>query len=73
MPRYVHLLAARDSSYFSLWCAYVARAEALRARGGTREQEEALQREIFRAPGLAAEAVDVARATWWRARQVLGA
>jgi hypothetical protein len=71
--RYVHLLAARDSSYFSLWCAYVARAEALRERGGTREQEEALQREIFRAPGLAAEAVDIARATWWRARQVLGA
>lgn len=71
--RYVHLLAARDSSYFSLWCAYVARAEALRVRGGTREEEQALQREIFRAPGLTAEAADIARATWWRARQVLGA
>jgi hypothetical protein len=71
--RYVHLLAARDSSYFSLWCAYVARAEALRARGGTSEEEQRLQQEIFRAPGLAAEAVDIARATWWRAKQVLGA
>lgn len=70
---YVHLLAARDSSYFSLWCAYVARAEAWRARGGTPEEDEAVQREIFQAPGLGAEAVDIARATWWRARRALGA
>ena len=71
--RYVHLLAARDKSYFSLWCAYVAGAEALRARGATRDEDQALQRDIFKAPGIAAEAADVARATWWRARQVLGA
>ena len=71
--RYVQLLAARDSSYFSLWCGYVAGAEALRARGGTREEEQELQRDIFKAPGLAAEAFDMAHAAWWRARQVLGA
>jgi hypothetical protein len=69
--RYVHLLAARDSSYFSLWCAYVARMEA--ASGMTADEDVKLQQQIFRAPGLAAEAVDVARAAWWRARQVFGA
>ena len=67
--RYVQLLAARDSSYFSLWCEYVARApERL-----TDQADGELQRAIFRAPGVAAEALDVARATWWRARQVFGA
>jgi hypothetical protein len=71
--RYVHRLATRDSSYFSLWCAYVSHAEALRARGGTREEEQGLQREIFRAPGFTAQAFDIARAAWWRARQVRGA
>ena len=71
--RYVHLLAARDSSYFRLWCRYVARVEAMAPGGMTEERDGQLQREIFRAPGLAAEAVDVARATWWRARQVFGA
>lgn len=70
---YLQLLAARDSSYFSLWCAYVARAEALRARGGTGEEEDGLQREVFKAPGFRAEVYDVARAAWWRARQGLGA
>jgi hypothetical protein len=71
--RYVHLLAARDRSYFSLWCAYVSRAETLRAGRGTPDEEEALQREIFRPPGLAAAAVDIVRASWWRARRRLGA
>lgn len=70
---YIQLLAARDSSYFSLWCVYVARAEALRANGGSLEEEEALQRDVFKAPGVGAEAVDIARAAWWRARQALGA
>ena len=70
---YVHLLAARDRSYFSLWCAYVARAETLRAAGGTPDEEEALQREVFTAPGLAAAAGDVARAIWWRAKRRLRA
>ena len=71
--RYVQLLAARDSSYFSLWCQYVARVEAIAPHVMTEESDEDLQREIFRAPGLAAEAVDLARAAWWRARQVFGA
>lgn len=71
--RYVHLLAARDRSYFTLWCHYVARAEALRARGGSADEESALQREVFRAPGAAAAAMDIGRAAWWRAKRMLGA
>jgi len=70
---YIHLLATRDSSYFSLWCAYVERATTLRDSGGSRDAEEALQREIFSPPGHAANALDVARAAWWRARRTLGA
>lgn len=70
---YVHLLATRDRSYFSLWCAYVAEAEALRAGGGTSEDELGLQRAIFRPPGMLATAADVARAGWWRVRRALGA
>lgn len=68
---YVHLLAARDSSYFTLWCAYVARAAALRAGGATEEEEFALQREIFRPPGILATGGDIARAGWWRARRAV--
>jgi len=71
--RYVHLLAARDRSYFTLWCTYVARAAALRARGGSADEERALQRDVFRAPGSAAEAIDIGRAAWWRAKRMLGA
>jgi hypothetical protein len=71
--RYVHLLAARDSSYFSLWCDYVARVEALAPDRLTEDGDAELQRQVFRAPGVAADALDVARATWWRARQVFGA
>jgi len=71
--RYVHLLAARDSSYFALWCAYVNRAGALREAGGSRHDEEALQAEVFHPPGYTAGALDVARAAWWRARRTLGA
>lgn len=71
--RYVHLLAARDRSYFTLWCQFAERAQALRTAGGTRQEEEALQRDVFRPPTLAADAMDMARATWWRARRALGA
>jgi hypothetical protein len=66
---YVHQLASRDGSYFSLWCRYVAAVESLRARAGSEAEELALQRRIFRPPGAFAEAVDVARAAWWRARR----
>jgi hypothetical protein len=68
---YVHLLAARDGSYFSLWCRYAALAAALRAKGGTEDEELALQRETFRPPGAVAEAADIARAAWWRAKRAL--
>jgi hypothetical protein len=71
--RYVHLLAARDRSYFSVWCRYVARAEALRARGGSVDDELELQREVFHPPGAAAEVMDIGRAAWWRAKRMLGA
>ena len=71
--RYVHLLAARDSSYFSLWCDYVARLDAIGRGAVPEDADAAIQREVFRAPGLAAEAADAARAAWWRARQVFGA
>ena len=71
--RYVHLLAARDRTYFSLWCRYVARAEALRAGGGSADDEFALQREVFEPPGVTAEMMDLGRAAWWRAKRKLGA
>jgi hypothetical protein len=71
--RYIQLLAARDSAYFSLWCTYVARAEALAAERALSGADAELQRQIFRAPGFAAGAAGIARATWWRARQALGA
>jgi hypothetical protein len=71
--RYVHLLAARDRTYFSLWCGYVARAEALRARGGSIDDEHELQREVFQPPSAAAEMMDRGRAAWWRAKRMLGA
>jgi hypothetical protein len=66
--RYGHLLATRDRAYFSRWCVYVAEAERLRAYGGTIEEEYALQRRIFKAPGRAAAAVDAVRAVWWTVR-----
>ena len=66
---YVHQLAARDGSYFSQWCAYVSQAEALRARGGSPDDELALQRATFHPPGVLIETVDVARAAWWRLKR----
>jgi hypothetical protein len=70
---YQHALATRDRSYFSLWCTYVARAEALLARGGSAAEDLALQAEVFRPPSMAADAIDFGRAVWWRARRLLGA
>lgn len=70
---YVHALATRDRSYFTLWCTYVARAEALRAAGGSAADEAALQREVFVAPSRADDLIDIGRAAWWRARRMLGA
>jgi hypothetical protein len=70
---YVQRLAARDSSYFTLWCAYVERAAALRARGGRAQEEYALQRTTFVAPGPAASALDVLRGSWWRMKRAIGA
>ena len=63
---YVHLLAARDSSYFSRWCDYVGEAETIRARGGSADEELDRQRAIFQPPGPLATATDIARAAWWR-------
>lgn len=71
--RYIQLLAARDSSYFSAWCAYVARAATLRSGGGTADEEYALQRVLFSPPGLASEALDAVRGSWWRMKRALGA
>jgi hypothetical protein len=70
---YIHLLAARDSSYFSAWCAFVDRASVLRAAGGTIEEERALQREMFHPPGAAVDALDAMRASWWRVKRAFGA
>ena len=70
---YLHDLATRDRSYFTLWCTYVALAESLRARGGSAGEDRALQREVFAAPSLADGAFDFGRAAWWRAKRRLGA
>ena len=71
--RYLQVLAARDSAYFSLWCAYVDRASALDPQPADADRDGRLQREIFRVPGVGAGVAGIARATWWRARQALGA
>ena len=47
----------------------VERAKALRIAGGSQEDEEALQREVFQAPGMTASVKDLGRAIWWRARR----
>ena len=71
--RYLHGLATRDRSYFTLWCTYVGRAESLRARGGSAEDDQALQREVFEVPSFANDALDLGRVAWWRAKRMLGA
>lgn len=59
---YTRLLAARDAPYFSLWCRYVDRLRALRAAGGSIEEERTLAREVFRRqPGTFARAVQAGR------------
>lgn len=70
---YLHGLATRDRSYFTRWCTYVHQAELLRARGGSAEEDQALQREVFAAPSRADAALDRGRAAWWSAKRMLGA
>jgi hypothetical protein len=65
---YGHLLATRDGAYFSRWCEYVAQVEQLRANGGSVQDEQALQRTVFRAPGRAASLAHALRAAWWKTR-----
>lgn len=65
---YLHLLATWDSYYFSRWCTYVDAAEALRARGGTPDEERALQRGIFVPPAAPALLHQWARGAWWTVR-----
>jgi hypothetical protein len=71
--RYVHLLAARDRAYFTRWCTYIARLEALIARGGSAEDALALQRTVFVPPSAVENGLDLARAAWWRTKRLAGA
>jgi hypothetical protein len=43
-------LAALDSPYFSLWCEYHAAREQLAARGGSEEENLAVQQSAFKRP-----------------------
>jgi hypothetical protein len=70
---YVHLLAARDRAYFTRWCTYIARLEALRARDGSPADAADLQRTVFVPPSAVENGVDLVRAAWWRARRLAGA
>lgn len=45
--RYNGMLAALDSRYFSQWVGYWERLEAMRARGASEAEEQALQRDAF--------------------------
>jgi hypothetical protein len=45
--RYTQYLAARDASYFTLWCQYWDGLQAIRRRGDDPEAEEALARRVF--------------------------
>jgi hypothetical protein len=71
--RYVHLLAARDRAYFTRWCTYVARLEAVLAHGGSADEACALQRSVFVPPSAVEQGLDFARAAWWRTRRFAGA
>lgn len=66
---YLQVLAARDSFYFTAWCRYVDRVQALRARGGSADEESALQRETFVPPGPVARAIDGLRGSWSRMKR----
>jgi hypothetical protein len=70
---YLHGLAARDRAYFTRWCTYVAHAEALRARGGTADEDEALQRAVFMPPSIVEHGYGLATAAWWRAKRMASA
>jgi hypothetical protein len=70
---YVHLLAARDHAYFTRWCTYVARIEALNACGATADEALGLQRSVFVPPSAVENGLDLARAAWWRTRRFAGA
>lgn len=70
--RYVHLLAARDRAYFTRWCTYVARLEAVIAAEGSVDDALALQRTIFVLPSAVETGLDVARAAWWRTKRAAG-
>jgi hypothetical protein len=70
--RYAHVLATRDAAYFSRWCGYVADAERLRAKGGSIDEEYALQRAIFTPPGRGTRAADAVRGAWWAVRHRFG-
>ena len=66
---YLGYLAVLDSLYFTRWAIYHDRLLALRARGARAEEEEALQREVFRGPfPLAARLKQAGRALKARAR-----
>ena len=71
--RYVHLLAARDRAYFTRWCTYVARLEAIIADKGSADEASALQRSVFVPPSAVEQGLDLARAAWWRTRRLAGA
>ena len=45
--RYNGMLAALDSRYFSIWCTYWTALEALRASGGSRDDERRLREQMF--------------------------
>jgi hypothetical protein len=45
--RYLNYLAALDRPYFTLWATYYFHLTALRARGGTAQEEMQLQRDVF--------------------------
>lgn len=64
-------LATRDRSYFTRWCIYVDQAASLWARGGSAQEDLALQRAVFVPPSLADDALDIGRAAWWRAKRIL--
>ncbi|MFL5383118.1 MAG: hypothetical protein ACJ8GN_11425 [Longimicrobiaceae bacterium] len=60
--RYLNHLAALDRPYFTLWAAYHAGLEALRARGAAEAEELRLQREVFsRRPSPLERAVQAGR------------
>ena len=59
---YQRLLAAYDATYFSLWCEYVATLLAMREKGNSAEDEDAMARSTFHwPPSLGKRATQLAR------------